>query len=170
MITIPGRLRETAFEILFGHDNERNSLPYLVLDAISQCPVDIRKPLSENMFLIGGTVMAPGMTARVKAELWALIKQPLYSKLQDIKEIKFHSAPAKPNLASWLGGKWHCFIKIWLNLIKICFFHYRISLWWYGTSTKPIVSARSISQGRTYSGLGKFGRQSQQIIPLWYLI
>lgn len=104
VITIPGRLRETAFEVLFGHDNERNSLPYLILDAIRQCPLDMRKLLAANMFLIGGSVMAAGMTGRVKAELEALLKQPLYSDSLYIDAVKFHSAPAKPNLAAWLGG------------------------------------------------------------------
>lgn len=117
VITIPGRLRETAFEVLFGHDNERNSLPYLILDAIAACPVDIRKDLAANMFLIGGTVMAPGMTARVKAELLALLKQPLYDSLQFINDIRFHSAPAKPNLAAWLGG--NCVILLAV-ILYIC--------------------------------------------------
>lgn len=108
VITIPGRLRETAFEVLFGHDNERNSLPYLILDSICQSPLDIRDKLAANIFLIGGTVMAAGMTARVKAELEALLKQPLYSNTLFLKKIMFHSAPAKPNLAAWLGGSYIC--------------------------------------------------------------
>lgn len=33
-IIIPGKLTETAFEVLFSEDNDRLGLPYIILDAI----------------------------------------------------------------------------------------------------------------------------------------
>ena len=32
----------------------------LMLDALLACPVDIRKPLAENLIIIGGTSQLPG--------------------------------------------------------------------------------------------------------------
>lgn len=104
VITVPGRLRETAFEVLFQHDNERTGLPYLVLDAILACPLDMRKPLAENLFLIGGTAMTTGLVARLKDELLALLQQPLYAKRLFVDSVKFHTAPSKANFTAWLGG------------------------------------------------------------------
>lgn len=103
VITVPGRLRETAFEVLFAHDNERSSLPYLVLDAILGCALDMRRALAENLFLIGGTSMALGLAARLQEELNDLVSGPLYAG-RFASELKFHSGPAKANFTAWLGG------------------------------------------------------------------
>lgn len=103
VITVPGRLRETAYEVLFAHDNERSSLPYLVLDAILGCAVDMRRSLAENLVLVGGTAMALGLTARLQQELRALLQGPLYGG-RIVSELKFHGGPAKANFTAWLGG------------------------------------------------------------------
>lgn len=104
IITIPGRLRETVFEVLFPHDNERNGLPYMCLDAILACPMDMRQPLAENVFLIGGTAMAMGVTSRLREELLYLLRQPLYAGRLFVETVKFHTAPSKANFSAWLGG------------------------------------------------------------------
>uniref|UniRef100_A0A0K8TTD1 Putative actin 3 isoform n=1 Tax=Tabanus bromius TaxID=304241 RepID=A0A0K8TTD1_TABBR len=103
-ITIPGELRETALEVLFPEDNDNSGLAYLILDSILKCPLDMRRTLAENIFLIGGTAMIPGITARLKAELTALLESDLYKNKLFIKSIKFHKAPAKENFTAWLGG------------------------------------------------------------------
>lgn len=104
VIKISGVLRETAFEVLFPEDNDHLGLPYILLNAILKCPVDMRVELSENILLIGGTSMAMGIAARLKSELQALLKTNLYADKLFIKTIKFHAAPAKQNFISWLGG------------------------------------------------------------------
>ncbi|CRK90060.1 CLUMA_CG003779, isoform A [Clunio marinus] len=104
VIKVPGQLREVAFEVLFPKDNDRLGLPYIILDAILNCPVDTRKVLAENILLIGGTASALGMTARLKAELTKLIESDYYKNRLFIQEVKFHSAPSKPNFTAWLGG------------------------------------------------------------------
>uniref|UniRef100_A0A182QGC0 Actin-related protein 10 n=1 Tax=Anopheles farauti TaxID=69004 RepID=A0A182QGC0_9DIPT len=104
MITIPGRLRETAYEVMFPEDNDRLGLPYIVLNAILKCPRDTRVPLAENLILIGGSTMVQGLAARLKAELMALLASDLYRERLFVNGFKFHKAPAEPNFTGWLGG------------------------------------------------------------------
>lgn len=104
VIKVPGLLREIAFEVLFPEDNDRLGLPFIILDAILKCPLDTRKELAENILLIGGTASAPGLTARLKAELLKLIHSDYYKDQLFIQDVKFHTAPAKPNFTAWLGG------------------------------------------------------------------
>lgn len=106
VVQISGKLRETAFEVLFPHDNERSGLPYLVLDSILMSPLDMRRQLADNLFLMGGTTMAMGLTARLKSELLALLKTSMYKDKLFIDTIKFHTVQAKPNFTAWLGGKY----------------------------------------------------------------
>lgn len=105
IITIPGKVRETAYEIMFVEDNEQSSLPYLILDSILNCPVDVRKVLGENIFLIGGTAIIMGLLARLKAELNTLLKtNNRYQNKLFFKSVKFHTAIGRSNFAAWLGG------------------------------------------------------------------
>ncbi|XP_076244202.1 actin-related protein 10 [Calliopsis andreniformis] len=103
-INIPGEVREKAFEALWERDNDNLSIPTMILDSILKCPIDTRRPLAENILLIGGTTMAKGFASRLKAELLALVKSPLYSEKLKIQTFKFHTAPSKPNYTAWLGG------------------------------------------------------------------
>lgn len=100
-ITISGKLRETAYEVLFPEDNDRLGLPYIILDAIVDCTIDMRKTLLENLMIIGGTAMAQGLMSRLKAELLALLKSEVYKEKLHATIVKFHRVPAKENFAAW---------------------------------------------------------------------
>lgn len=105
IIIIPGKVRETAYEIMFAEDNEQSSLPHLILNSILKCPVDVRKVLSENIFLIGGTAIIMGLLARLKSELKHLLKtNNQYESKLYFKSVKFHTPIGKANFAAWLGG------------------------------------------------------------------
>lgn len=104
VIKIPGLLRETAFEVLFPVDNDRLGLPYIILDTILKCPVDVRKDLAENILLIGGTANVPGLLPRLKTELLKLINSDFYKERLFIQEVKFHKAPSNSNFTAWLGA------------------------------------------------------------------
>lgn len=103
-INIPGCLRETVFEVLFPDDNDCQSLPHIILDAILKCPIDMRRELAENIFIIGGTSMVIGLLPRLKRELLGLLASNYYKDKLFLETIKFHTAPAKGNFTSWLGG------------------------------------------------------------------
>lgn len=104
VIKIPGKLRETALEVLFPEDNDYSGLPYQILESILKCPIDMRKILCENIFLIGGTAMIMGLMSRLKSELLNLLDSNIYNNKIFLKSIKFHRAPAKSNFTAWLGG------------------------------------------------------------------
>lgn len=101
VVKLPGTLRETAFEVLFPEDNDRLGLPYIVLDAILACPIDMRKQLIENVVLVGGTSMVQGLASRLTAELLTLLKSEWYKDKLFLDTVKFHSIPAKENFAAW---------------------------------------------------------------------
>lgn len=48
--------------------------------------------------------MALGLMARLKSELHRLIESDQYKDKLFIKNVKFHTAPAKQNFTAWLGG------------------------------------------------------------------
>ncbi|XP_035784460.1 actin-related protein 10-like [Anopheles albimanus] len=104
IIRISGRLRETVYEVVFPEDNDRLGLPYIILNSILKCSRDMRVPLASNLVLIGGSCMAPGMTARLKSELLALQKTDLYKDRLFVQTFKFHKTPSEPNYTAWLGG------------------------------------------------------------------
>lgn len=101
IITIPGVLRETAFEVLFPEDNDRLGLPFIILDAICACPLDMRKQLIENIVLVGGTAMATGLRARLKEEILAKMQTNVYKEKLFLNAVKFHNVPAKENFCAW---------------------------------------------------------------------
>ncbi|KAL1138735.1 hypothetical protein AAG570_008797 [Ranatra chinensis] len=104
LILIPGICRETAFEVLFERDNDTNSIQDLVLKSILECGIDTRKQLAENLFLVGGTVMAPGFKSRFMREVKALLHSPEYCDRLPLNTVKLHNPPAKDNYTCWLGG------------------------------------------------------------------
>lgn len=101
IINIPGKVRETIYEILFVDDNDHLSLPHIILNAIKCCTGDTRKQLLENIVLVGGTSMALGLVSRLQQELTILLKNDLYKNYLICDSIKFHIVPAKENSAAW---------------------------------------------------------------------
>ncbi|XP_063978040.1 actin-related protein 10 [Diachasmimorpha longicaudata] len=102
--TVPGHIREKAFELLWERDNDNLSIPTMILDSLVKCPIDTRQQLAENILLVGGTVMATGFTARLKSELISIVSSNLYCEKLKVRNFKFHTAPCKPNYTVWLGG------------------------------------------------------------------
>lgn len=106
IITIPGKVRETVFEILFEENNDRDSLPHLILKSILCCPIDIRRVLTENIFVVGGSSIIIGLLPRLKEELQHLVTtdKEYKEKLYGDKTFKFHKSVGRPNIVNWLGG------------------------------------------------------------------
>lgn len=69
-----------------------------------QCPLDMRRPLAQNILLVGGTVMAKGFVSRLKSELIHLVNSDFYSDILKVRTFKFHTAPCHANYTTWLGG------------------------------------------------------------------
>ncbi|XP_037808235.1 actin-related protein 10 [Lucilia sericata] len=106
IITVPGKVRETAFEILFEENNDRDSLPHLIIKSILRCPRDIRRVLTENIFVVGGSSIIMGLLPRLKEELQHLVAndKEYKEKLHGDITFKFHKTIGRPNIVNWLGG------------------------------------------------------------------
>lgn len=70
----------------------------------------MRKVLSENLVVIGGTAMLPGFLHRLLAEIRLLVEKPKYSEVLASKSFRIHAPPAKPNCTAWLGGASRVFL------------------------------------------------------------
>ncbi|XP_065213163.1 actin-related protein 10 [Planococcus citri] len=104
IINVESSDREFCYDVLFEQDGDQLSLSTMILDAILLCSVDMRRPLAENILVIGGTAMAKGLKARLQEELLSLLKEERYSKRLFVNTFKFHDPPALPNYVAWLGG------------------------------------------------------------------
>lgn len=104
LLRVEGQIREQAYDTLFEGDEEEQSVATLLLDAIVNSPIDTRKPLAENIVLIGGTSMAPGFKHRLLQELHSLLQSTKYQNRLSIKTIKLHDTPVKANCVAWLGS------------------------------------------------------------------
>ncbi|XP_062595456.1 protein phosphatase 1 regulatory subunit 37-like [Saccostrea cucullata] len=104
LLLVNGTIREHSCEVLFEQDNEHQSLSTIILDAIINSPIDMRRDLAENIVIIGGTSMLPGFHHRLCVELYHLLKNNKYQNELSIKLFKFHKLPTKENCACWLGG------------------------------------------------------------------
>ncbi|KAJ9587595.1 hypothetical protein L9F63_018977, partial [Diploptera punctata] len=82
--SISGKTRESVYEVLFVQDNDQMSLATMILDAIvkkcprfprtitifnTPCPIDMRRPLAENILVIGGTAMTPDIQPSWQSQL-----------------------------------------------------------------------------------------------------
>lgn len=104
LVSVDGKIRETACEVLFEWDADEVSVATLILDSLIKCPIDTRRSLAENILLTGGTTMLAGFKHRLMSELHELRKLPKYKDKLAIETFKFHSPPAKENYVAWLGG------------------------------------------------------------------
>lgn len=148
-IKISGRLRETAFEVMFPEDNDHLGLPYIILDTILKCPLDIRRELAENLFLIGGSTMVMGLMARLKVELLELLKSNMYKNKLFFDSVKFHTAPAKANFTAWLGGTICLFRWIDFRILSLIGIDSRFHLWRYRSGTITVTYSRGVLKNGT---------------------
>ncbi len=78
-------------QILFDATDEEGerSIAALILESLLACPCDTRVPLAQNLLLIGGTALLPGIGTRLRFELNRLIgTTPKYAIFQG-KLIRF---------------------------------------------------------------------------------
>ena len=102
VLKIPGILRESSAQVLFELEGNEATISSLILDIITNCPVDARKSLASNIILTGGTVMMTGFKRRLRQELTNLCDVRGLSLTAS--SFQFHSLPCPGNYSSWLGG------------------------------------------------------------------
>lgn len=105
IIKIPGIVRELAGQVFFEMCGEEPTIATMVLDTITECPIDCRKSLIENIVIIGGSSMMPGFAHRLFHEMKKCIELiPHYKSTIHVEAIKIHRLPCKANYAAWLGA------------------------------------------------------------------
>lgn len=62
---LSGKARSSPAAVLFGGDEEGDTVAGLVVKAVLACPADIRKELLGNVLLAGGHTMIPGLSGRM---------------------------------------------------------------------------------------------------------
>lgn len=73
-----GEVREAVVETLFTPDPDEKSLGQIILDSLLKAPVDLRKPLAERIFVIGGGANLPGLPfSSLSQELRAIYDQAI---------------------------------------------------------------------------------------------
>jgi actin-related protein 10 len=94
-----------ALDILFIDSVDSNqTIPNLLVDTLVNCSIDLKKPLAENVILMGGTCMLEGFKSRLVSEVNFLLGNENYSKKLMFKELRYHVPPCWDNYTAWLGG------------------------------------------------------------------
>ena len=84
------------------------SLPETIVEAISQCDLNLRKELFNNIVLSGGTTNFPGLKQRLKKEIIDIITEKM--------EVNVF-APQLRELSTWIGGSIFGTIRSFNDLI-----------------------------------------------------
>jgi len=74
---------------------ENQRLHTLCYDTITDCDLDVRKELCDNIILSGGTTLIPGLAERLQSEVQSLA--PINARVRV-------AAPDDRYLAVWMGG------------------------------------------------------------------
>lgn len=106
-LSIPGNIREGACEIFFEIFGCEQSLTTMVIETILMAPIDCRRPLSENILVIGGLANLPGFEHRLSEELHNINRYGRFKrKIPD--SFKFHKTICPKNYVAWLGASMFC--------------------------------------------------------------
>lgn len=94
-----------ALDILFVDNIDSNqTIPHLLVNTLAQCPIDLKKPLSESVVLMGGTCMLEGFKSRLVSEVNFLLANEESAANLTVKEFRYHVPPCLENYTAWLGG------------------------------------------------------------------
>jgi len=114
-----------ALEILFIDKIDSNqTIPNLLIDTLVNCPIDLKRPLSENVILMGGTCMLEGFKSRLVSEVNSLFGNEKYSSKIMLRQLSFHVPPCLDNYTAWLGGSIFGHLDI-LDIYSIQFSKYK---------------------------------------------
>ncbi len=104
VLKIDGQTREGICEVLFEQDEDRLSIPSMILDALLASPIDTRRELAANIIIVGGSTMQLGFKARVFQELDILMKEEHYKEKLKLSEFRLHVPLGQANYACWAGA------------------------------------------------------------------
>ena len=88
-----------------------------------QCEPDVRRKVAENIHVIGGIAMVPGIKERLNLEIKHLVTTPQseYSQLQELVAKFAYVNPMFPaNCLAWVGGMQSLYYSSMLTVHRIC--------------------------------------------------
>ncbi|GAA5913253.1 uncharacterized protein JCM6883_005297 [Sporobolomyces salmoneus] len=77
-LSIPSWIRERSTELLFDSTLETPdslSIQSTILECVLSLPIDLRKPMMENLLVVGGTASIPGFIPRLKRSLLTRLRE-----------------------------------------------------------------------------------------------
>lgn len=104
VLKVDGQTRESICEVLFEQDEDRLSIPMMIMNALMASPIDTRRELASNIIIVGGTSMQLGFKARVFQEINNLTKDEHFKEKLKIKDFKLHIPLGQANYAAWAGA------------------------------------------------------------------
>ncbi|CEG43060.1 Actin and related proteins [Plasmopara halstedii] len=108
VLQVPGNLRTDAVEplLLGGEKSEGNSIVDGIVNVLKRTPIDVRAAMLENLLLVGGTAMIPGLLHRVLAEVCEALRQDneFASASATIDRTQLVPTYFPRNMLAWVGG------------------------------------------------------------------
>ncbi|EEY61284.1 uncharacterized protein PITG_01555 [Phytophthora infestans T30-4] len=108
VLQIPGDLRtEVVEQLLLGDEGtDGTSIVDGIVGVLKRAPVDVRAALLENLLLVGGTAMIPGLAQRVVAEVCEALHHDneFASASTAVDRAQLVQTSFPRNILAWVGG------------------------------------------------------------------
>lgn len=108
VLLVPGSLRTDAVEplLLGGDSTEGISIVDGIVNVLKKTPIDVRAAMLENLLLVGGSAMIPGLTQRVMAETREALRQDneFASASTAVDRTQLVQSYFPRNMLAWVGG------------------------------------------------------------------
>ncbi|KAG3162635.1 hypothetical protein PI126_g5896 [Phytophthora idaei] len=108
VLQIPGNLRTDAVEqLLLGDEGtEGTSIVDGIVQVLKKAPLDVRAAMLENLLLVGGTAMIPGLAQRVAAEVRETLRHDneFASASTAVDRAQLVQTYFPRNMLAWVGG------------------------------------------------------------------
>jgi hypothetical protein len=99
--SFPNNLATFVLDKLFEKDSDDENIVSVVLNILKKCPIDLRKIMANNIFIIGGCALMPQLSNRLINQLKIDCKNN--GKLSHLSLEKGKSS-FEPSMASWTGA------------------------------------------------------------------
>eukprot|EP00644_Phytophthora_capsici_P008038 jgi/Phyca11/125463/e_gw1.58.148.1 len=108
ILQVSGNLRTAAVEqLLIGDDTtDGTSIVDGIIHVLKNAPLDIRAAMLENLLLVGGTAMIPGLAQRVVAEVREALRHDneFASASNSVDRAQVVRTNFPRNMLAWVGG------------------------------------------------------------------
>ncbi|CAI5724777.1 unnamed protein product [Peronospora destructor] len=108
VLQVPGFLRTSAVEQLLLGDEDRDGTSIVdgIVQVLKKAPLDVRAAMLENLLLVGGAAMIPGLVQRVVAEIREALHHDneFASASVAVDRAQLAQTYFPRNMLAWIGG------------------------------------------------------------------